>query len=150
LPKYSDKILVFAILGSLALSFPVQAKPNSQLTIEIDGLRNRQGQICLSLFTTSKGFPSNGTDAVQNQCVAITTMPPLVTFENLQPGSYAVAVVHDANSDGEVNRNALGIPVEGFGFSQNPVIRTGPPKFNDAVILVLGSSTNIQIQLNYF
>nr|WP_245817423.1 DUF2141 domain-containing protein [Hydrococcus rivularis] len=77
-------------------------------------------------------------------------MPQLVTFENLQPGSYAVAVLHDANNDGEANRNALGIPVEGFGFSRNPVIRTGPPKFNDAVVLVLGSSTKIQIQLNYF
>ncbi|GAA6620321.1 hypothetical protein NUACC26_061370 [Scytonema sp. NUACC26] len=75
-------------------------------------------------------------------------MPLTVTFKNLQPGSYAVAVLHDTNSDKKANRNGLGIPLEGFGFSENPVIRTGPPKFNDAV-LVAGSTTNIQIQLNY-
>jgi uncharacterized protein (DUF2141 family) len=150
LPKFPDNVLLFAVLGSLALPSSVQAELSSQLTVEVDGLRNQKGQICLSLFASGKGFPSNGTDAVQNQCMAITAMPQLVTFENLQPGSYAVAVLHDVNNDGEANRNALGIPVEGFGFSRNPVIRTGPPKFNDAVVLVLGSSTKIQIQLNYF
>ncbi len=98
---------------------------------------------------TGKGFPSNGAEAVQNRCVAITAMPLFFTFENLQPGSYAVAILHDANSDDKVNRNFIGIPLEGFGFSRNPIIRTGPPKFNDAVVLVAGPSTNIQIQLNY-
>jgi uncharacterized protein (DUF2141 family) len=150
LPKFSDNVLLFAALGSLALPFAVRAELISKLTVEVNGQRNQQGQICLSLFASGKGFPSNETDAIQNRCVAATATAQLVTFENLKPGSYAVAVLHDSNSDGEANSNALGIPVEGFGFSRNPVIRTGPPKFNDAVVLVLGSSTNIQIKLNYF
>ncbi|ARV62876.1 hypothetical protein BZZ01_05905 [Nostocales cyanobacterium HT-58-2] len=148
-PKFVAIALVFAMIGGITRPSSAQVKQNSQLTVEIDGLRNRQGQVCLSLFTSGRGFPSNSSNAVQNQCTAITATPLFITFKNLQPGSYAVAVLHDANSDNKANRNGLGIPVEGFGFSENPVILTGPPKFNDAAFLVAGSTTNIQIKLNY-
>ena len=121
-----------------------------QLDIEIQGLRNQQGQVCLNLFTSSRGFPGNSQNAVQNQCVAVTTSSPRVTFDSIQAGSYAVAVLHDANGDREVNRNVLGIPQEGFGFSRNPVIRTGPPEFGDAMVVVAGPKTSIQVRLNYF
>jgi uncharacterized protein (DUF2141 family) len=141
--------LVFLGLGNTGLPSFAQLKQNSQLTVEIDGLKNQKGQICLSLFASSRGFPDNATKAVQNRCLAITAKTLLVTFENLQPGNYAVAVLHDANSDNKANRNGLGIPSEGFGFSENPVILTSPPKFNDAAVLVAGSNTNIQIKLNY-
>uniref|UniRef100_A0A0C1NAX6 DUF2141 domain-containing protein n=1 Tax=Tolypothrix bouteillei VB521301 TaxID=1479485 RepID=A0A0C1NAX6_9CYAN len=140
---------VFSVIGGIANPSFAGLKQNSQLTVEIQGLKNRQGQVCLSLFASSRGFPSNSSSAVQSQCVAIATMPLTVTFKNLQPGNYAVAVLHDTNSDNKANRNGLGIPLEGFGFSENPVIRTGPPRFNDAAVLVAGSTTNIQIQLNY-
>ena len=147
--KFLASALVFSVLESMALPTSAQVVQNSQLTVEIDELRNQQGQVCLSLFASGKGFPSNGAEAVQTRCVAITAMPLFVTFGKLQPGSYAVAILHDVNSDKKANRNFLGIPLEGFGFSGNPVIRTGPPNFNDAVFLVAGPSTNIQIQLNY-
>jgi uncharacterized protein (DUF2141 family) len=147
--KFLASALVFIVLGSLAFPCSAQVEQTSQLTVEVDGLRNQQGQICLSLFASGRGFPSSGADAIENRCVAITVSPPLVTFKELQPGSYAVAVLHDVNSDSKANRNFLGIPIEGFGFSRNPVIRTGPPKFNSTVVLVAGPSTNIQIQLNY-
>ncbi|MUG96726.1 DUF2141 domain-containing protein [Scytonema sp. UIC 10036] len=141
--------LVLPIVGGIASPSSAGLKQKSQLTVEIKGLKNQQGQVCLSLFASSRGFPSNSSSAIQSQCVASATMPLSITFKNLQPGSYAVAVLHDTNSDKKANRNGLGIPLEGFGFSENPVILTGPPKFNDAAVLVAGSTTNIQIQLNY-
>ncbi|MBD2326488.1 DUF2141 domain-containing protein [Alkalinema sp. FACHB-956] len=125
----------------------VQAK--SDLVVEIDGLKNQKGQVCLSLFSSSKGFPSNGTQAVRSQCVKITSDAPQITFSNLRAGSYAVAVLHDANSDNQLNRNALGIPTEGFGFSRNPAIRAGAPKFSEAAVVVAGPNTSLQVQMKY-
>jgi uncharacterized protein (DUF2141 family) len=141
--------LVFSVIGGITSSSSAQSKQNSQLNIEIQGLKNQKGQVCLNLFASSRGFPTNSSKAVQSQCVAIANTPLTVTFKNLQPGNYAVAVLHDTNNDKQANRNGLGIPLEGFGFSENPVILTGPPRFNDAAVLVAGSTTNIQIQLNY-
>ncbi|MEC4816969.1 MAG: DUF2141 domain-containing protein [Scytonema sp. PMC 1069.18] len=149
LKKCLVSALVFLGLGNIGLPSFAVIKQNSQLTVEIEGLRNQKGQVCLSLFASSTGFPDNATKAVENRCVAITAKTLSVTFQNLRPGSYAVAVLHDVNRDNTANRNGLGIPLEGFGFSENPVILTSPPRFNDAAVLVAGSNTNIQIRLNY-
>lgn len=58
-----------------------------------------------------------------------------------------MAVFLDHNEDGELNRNFLGIPTEKFGFSSNPIIKSGPPKFGESAILVVGKNINIQIKL---
>ena len=142
--------LIFTVLGSLTLALSASADSASTLTIDVNGLRNRKGQVCLSVFAASIGFPSKTTNAVQSQCIKITDAPFRMTLRQLQPGNYAVAVLHDENNDTRPNRNFLGLPKEGFGFSRNPAISFGPPKFAAAAFPVIGSSTKIQIQLKYF
>jgi uncharacterized protein (DUF2141 family) len=122
---------------------------NSNVTVNLEGLKNKKGQVCLSLFNASKGFPTSGDRAIQARCFKITETRQQVTFKNLKAGNYAVAVIHDINGDSTLNRNFLGIPTEGFGFSRNPAITSGPPKFQDSAFLVIGPSTQIDIQLQY-
>ncbi|MEH2322232.1 MAG: DUF2141 domain-containing protein [Nostoc sp.] len=143
-------MMLLAVIGNLAWSFSAKANFNGKLTVEIDGLKNKQGQVCASIFANSKGFPSDGDRSLQKQCTKITSTPLIITFENLKAGSYAVAVFHDQNNDGTLNRNVFGIPSEGFGFSSNPEIRTRAAKFSEAVFLVAGPNTDIRIQLKYF
>jgi uncharacterized protein (DUF2141 family) len=142
--------LVLVASGNLILLSQANANFNGNLSIRVDGLKNQKGQICLSIFSSSQGFPGNSKRALKAQCLKVTETPQTVTFPNLKAGNYAVAIFHDANGDNNLNSNVLGIPTEGFGFSQNPRIRTGAPKFGDSAVLVAGSSTNIQIQLQYF
>ncbi|MEH2241535.1 DUF2141 domain-containing protein [Nostoc sp.] len=143
-------MLLLAVLGNLAWSFTAKANFNGKLTVEIDGLKNKEGQVCASIFTSSEGFPSDRDRGLQKQCSKITNTPLTITFENLKAGSYAVAIFHDQNNDGTLNSNGLGIPSEGFGFSCNPEIRTRAPKFSEAAFVVAGPNTYIQIQLKYF
>lgn len=147
--KFRLGILLLTVLGSLAIPFTARAGLMSDLTVEIDGLKNRKGQLCVSVFASSKGFPNRAANALQNQCVPITDKSMLVTFKDLKPGTYGVSVLHDIKGDRKIHRNFLGIPTDGFGFSRNPTILTGPPKFEDSVFFVAGSNTNIQIQLMY-
>lgn len=147
--KFGFGVLLVSVLGSLAIPFSVKAGSVSNLTIEVDGLRDHKGQLCISVFASSKGFPSQVANALQNKCVPVTDKSMLVTFRNLKPGSYGVSVLHNAKGDGKLHRNLLGIPTDGFGFSRNPTILTGPPKFEDSVVFVAGLDTNIQIQLMY-
>jgi uncharacterized protein (DUF2141 family) len=147
--KYSYLLTNLVLSLGAALSFhqPLNASLSSNLTVEIAGLSNKTGQVCLSLFASGRGFPDSKDDAVNTQCVKITDTSLEVKFDNLQPKTYAVAVFWDDNEDGQLNRNFLGIPTEKFGFSSNPVITTGPPKFGDSAILVVGNNTRISIQL---
>jgi uncharacterized protein (DUF2141 family) len=143
-------ILVLAALGNIVLLPQANANFDGNVSIRVDGLKNQKGQICFSIFSSSQGFPSDSKRALKAQCVKVTEIPQIVTFPKLKAGNYAVAIFHDANGDNKLNTNALGIPTEGFGFSQNPKVLTGAPKFGDSSVFVVGSSTNIEIQLQYF
>lgn len=142
--------LVLTMVGFCLIALKAQANEKSSLSITIEGFKNPKGQVCINLFSNSQGFPSTKEKAVQAQCMPVKETLETITFQNLDAGSYGVAVIHDANVDGKLNRNILGIPTEGVGFSNNPKIRTGPPKFGETVILVTGKITQIRIHLQYF
>ena len=104
----------------------------------------------MSVFGSSRGFPSKGDNALQKRCVQLEEQQSTqILFNGLKAGSYAVAVLHDENADEQANRNLIGIPTEGFGFSRNPALRAGPPRFSEAAFLVAGPNTSINIQMLY-
>ncbi len=71
-----------------------------------------------------------------------------VTFEGLPHGDYAVAVIHDENDNHRLDTFA-GIPREGFGFSRNPRIGFGPPRFAAARFSVADDATGQQVTMHY-
>ncbi|MBD2297015.1 DUF2141 domain-containing protein [Nostoc sp. FACHB-87] len=147
--KLKVSLVVLAALGNLALPLMARASFNGNLTVEIDGLKNTEGQVCASIFASSQGFPSDRDRVLERQCTKITEKSVTITFSNLKAGNYAVAVMHDENNDFTVNRSDIGFPLEGFGFSQNPEIRNRAPKFDEAAVLVAGANTDIKIYLKY-
>ncbi|WP_225895259.1 DUF2141 domain-containing protein [Leptolyngbya sp. NIES-2104] len=138
-----------SVLVGVMIPTIAQANTAGSLRIVVDGIRQQQGQVCVSLFAGSQGFPDRGDRAVRAQCVPAGKRTAL-TFRNVAFGNYAIAVYHDRNGNGKLDRNFLGIPTEGFGFSRNPVIRTGAPRFGEAAVFVAGTETIAQIQLQYF
>jgi uncharacterized protein (DUF2141 family) len=121
----------------------------STLTLELTGLRNREGVICFALFNSPDGFPSNPDRAMRSGCFTIDSLPCELHFENLPFGWYAVAVHHDENMDGKLNCNALGIPKEGIGFSGNPRIWMGAPSFQKAAFEFSPDFKQISITMRY-
>ncbi len=148
--KFQVGIVVLSIIGNLAFLPSAEGSANSNLGVTVKGLKNQKGQVCFSLFSSSRGFPSNDKRAVKAQCVKLGDSNVKLNIPSLKAGTYAIAMFHDSNGDGKLNTSAFGIPKEGFGFSRNPRILTGPPKFGDSAVFVVGSSTNIQIDMNYF
>lgn len=142
-------MMLFASLGNFASPLTAMANFYGNLTVEIDGLKTKQGQVCASIYASSQGFPGDRDRVLQRECTKITETPVILTFTNLKAGNYAVAVMHDENNDLSVNRNDLGMPIEGFGFSQNPEIRNSAPKFSETAVFVAGANTNIKIQMKY-
>ena len=57
-----------------------------------------------------------------------------ISFDQLPPGTYAVAVFHDKNNNGILDKNMLGIPLERYGFSNNARETFSAPSFNSASI----------------
>ena len=70
-------------------------------------------------------------------------------FNNVPEGRWAAMAYHDENSNGRLDSNQLGIPVEGTAFSRNAKGHYGPPKFADAVENVAGKATELRFRLSY-
>ncbi|MGH2415629.1 MAG: DUF2141 domain-containing protein [Microcystaceae cyanobacterium] len=127
-----------------------KAESTATLTVVIQGLQNKNGQVCLRIYGNERGFPLSSESEVQSGCTQINGSSVTKKFSGLKPGTYAVAVVDDKNRDTKLNRNFLGIPQEGFGISNNPTVsvRTGMPKFQDASFSLKQDKT-INIVMKY-
>lgn len=149
--KYQiSTVAVLLSLSSLGPATIASAQIKSNVVVEISGVRDPQGNVCIGLFSGSKNFPEKNDGLYKRQCVPAKTERMRVKFVNVPAGSYAIAALHDRNRDGLLSRNVAGIPKEGYGFSNNPVIRTGPPSFSKCLFLVAGPETIVDIEMQYF
>jgi uncharacterized protein (DUF2141 family) len=125
----------------------------AELQITVDNLRNDKGQLCLCVFSLetsdTKVFPDcDKGRPVRFQKVAISGGKVVITYYGLKDGAYAVAMIHDENSNGQLDTNFLGIPTEGFGVSNNPKLY-GSPTFEVGKFDVSGTKA-ITIDAQYF
>lgn len=146
----TNRVCTFFLATVLSLVFADQgtASLKGNLNVEVDGLNNQKGEICFKLFSGSQGFPYSNENALKRQCVKITDNSLTIALKNLPSSSYAVSIFHDLNGDRKLNRNSLGMPTEGYGFSNNPIVRNSPPKYEECLFLVAGN-TSIKITMKY-
>ncbi|MBL7946153.1 MAG: DUF2141 domain-containing protein [Flavobacteriales bacterium] len=69
------------------------------------------------------------------------------SFGVVDPGTYAVKVFHDINSDGELNTSWVGWPQEPYGFSNDAPVNMGPPSFKLAAITIGEKPLTTRIQM---
>jgi uncharacterized protein (DUF2141 family) len=103
--------------------------PQEELKIDIANIRNNKGYILISLFKDGTGYPDQADKAFRKAKVVITEKKAFVVFNDIPAGNYAVSVLHDENGDQVLNKNKLGLPKEGYGFSNNVAGAFGPPSY---------------------
>ncbi len=121
---------------------PLASLAQLTLTIEINDLRNNNGQIQFEL--------SNEQEVrVVALSRSISDKKCSIVIENLKPGKYSFKFFHDENKNEKLDTNMIGIPKEGFCFSNNPSMTFGPPAF-DKTIFELKESKVIKCKPKYF
>lgn len=107
------------------------------LKVQIEGIRSNQGKLVIALFESKKTFTKK---AIQSASLTIKDHSASWTTEPLSPGNYAIALYHDANENGKMDKNFFGIPREDYGFSRDAKPSFGPPRWEDAVFEVKSGS----------
>ena len=118
------------------------------LTVEFSNLRSSKGKVLIALFNQAEGFPKNSQRAAYSQKVSITNQKAQAVFTDLPPGTYAIACFQDENNNERLDTNFLGIPTEGFGFSNNPTVLTGAPGYDECRFEV-SSNQQLVIKVKY-
>ena len=125
-----------------------------EVVITITDLRSNEGVVRACMTTQEKIFPKCRQDPASHRTVvkaggkARNTVT--IRFTGVEPGTYAIALLHDENNDGKANRSLGMMPREGYGFSRDAKVRMGPPKFEDAVFEHTGENQKLTIKMRYF
>lgn len=136
---------------SISLFASFEGSVNQNLKITITRLHNNNGVVLVSLFKDGNGYPDDAAKAYGKEKAYIVDKIATIIFKNIPPGSYAVAILHDENNNQKMDKNMLGIPKEGYGFSNNVSAAFGPPSYKKASFNHNAATvTSIQIKTKYF
>ena len=113
----------------------------SSLTVEIVNFESNKGVVIVDLVDKNE-------KSVMDQTKKITNNKCTMTFKGLKNGQYAIRFFHDENGNKELDTNFLGIPKEGFGFSNDAMGNFGPKDFSEWLFKVSGD-TKIRMTTKY-
>jgi uncharacterized protein (DUF2141 family) len=121
------------------------------LRVHVDRFRNTKGNLGTVVFKSPDGWPENIAKAFRAGPAAIdkTNRTATAVWVHLPPGKYAIAAIHDENSNAKLDRGRFGVPKEGVGFANNPHIWLSAPAFSKAAIYVGCPTTDVTIHLQY-
>ena len=135
------------VSASILLASPALA---ADIVINVTDVRSDAGQVLVALFSdeTKDAFPASEA-AIRFAGAKASEGAVVVTMEDLPEGTYAISLFHDENDNGELDTNLMGIPTEGFGFSNDARGVMGPPEFDAAALDVSASGMTTTISLAY-
>ncbi len=133
---------VFAL--TLLMSIAASA---ADLKMTLTGFKNEKGVVRVAVFSDNGAFYKRTEDAAAQLTLTVAQARSF-TVPRLNPGTYAVAVIHDENNNGKLDTNFLGMPKEGYAFSNSTGIM--PPDFEKAKFVVTAPQTSIAIKIKNF
>ena len=140
--------LAYIISSSVGAGFslPTLAQLGGQATIylRVTGLRSEKGQVKIAVFNSPEKWLD---EPLYSATINVDGQEVVWKINDVPYGDYGVAVFHDENRNGKMDKNVLGIPMEPYGFSNNVRVTFGPPKWEKAKFVVKSSSMDVSIEV---
>ncbi len=125
---------------------PTRQPSTHSLTVIVTGAERDGGRLGAALFGAAPGFPGDQAKAAQTSVRPRTAAVDSFVFKAVTPGTYAVSVYHDLNSNGKLDANLFGVPKEPWGTTGKVRPSMRAPRFTEAQFDVTGD-TRIEIRL---
>lgn len=136
-----------ALLAFLLLCAAAASAGAAELVVTVEGIRSAKGDIRLSVYGSAAEWPDK---SLSDHDRVEKAQPAGVVFRfDLPPGIYAVNGFHDENGNGRFDTNFLGIPEEGYFFSNNVRPFLSAPSFDAASFRLPPEGASIVIRVIY-
>jgi len=119
------------------------------LDIEISNIRNHKGVILLSVYTAPDQFPYHPLKTYEVKKDSLAKGIIHTSIRDLSPGQYALGLLDDENRSGQMEYNMIGIPQEGFGFTNNPKLFLKRPDYDRVLFKIYPGINRIQLIVRY-
>ena len=116
------------------------------LDVLVAGVRNATGKVRVAVCSEARFL---GTDCEFTAEAPAHPGDTLVRVAGVPPGIWAVQAFHDENLNTVLDRNLLGLPTEGLGFSNDAKFNFGPPRWGDAAFRLEPPGGHIRLSLRY-
>ena len=126
------------------------AAGQATLHVKVSGMRSANGNVTITIYPDDAPHFLDGKFKVARQKVPVTLPITTACFALPASAAYAVALFHDENDDGHLNTNALGIPTEGAGFSNNPTLYFGPPSLEKVRFTLHPGDNAVDVTVKYY
>jgi uncharacterized protein (DUF2141 family) len=137
-------IVALAGLATIGAGLPT----GGGLKVELSGLRSAKGVVHLCLTTSHQRF----LHCKDDRSAIARTIPAARAHQldlgQVRAGTYALLIVHDENGNGKLDMT-MGIPREGFGFSNNPPMRPRAPKWEEIHFNMPASAFRQDVRIRY-
>ena len=133
----------------IRLLIPLQGGDQHEVIVELTNLRSTDGMILASIYDDPKSFPKSRGMKEQQIITCIPGERMTIHFENLLPGTYAIAIMHDESGDEKMNFSLLGFPKEGYCFSNNVRPKFRKPTFDEAKFELGDNNKYLHIIMKY-
>ncbi len=140
--------VVAILVSAYSLRALAEETATGAIAVQIVGVKGISGKVCVAVYNDADSYPDAGKH-YRFVCGDIKDGKSLLVFKNVPPGAYAAFAFHDADENGKLKKNFIGMPREGVGASRGARGVMGPPKFRDAKFQVGAERKAIQIRLKY-
>ena len=122
-----------------------QPRGTATVIVKITGLRSEKGQVKIAMFNSAATWL--GDHPKYNVTIDVDSQSVSWKLNDVPNGDYGIAVFHDENKNGKMDKNFLGIPQEAYGFSNNMRVTFGPPGWDKSKFAVKGPTTEVSIEV---
>ena len=136
--------------SALTLGLPLlgATAPAGDVSAVVTDLRSAKGEVVACLTMRPDAFPECERDPQARSIKVPAAATVLIDFGLVPAGHYAIALFHDENSNGRLDKRLM-LPREGYGFSRNAPVRMGPPRFVDAAFSTEAAGHHETIRMRY-
>ena len=133
--------MTFRFIAALLFSLPATA---ATIDVHVTNTAGGKGNVNVAVCDRERFL---------KQCAYTASVPAragetVVTIDGVPAGTWAVLAYQDANANGELDRNLIGIPSENYGFSRDARGRFGPPSFDDAAVPIRDDGATATVRLH--
>ncbi len=147
-----DKLISALVISFLCLSFTPSKNDmplSSTLKLEFDQIRSNTGKIYVFIYNYENQYPENPYLNFEIDKKMVSSSGKLTfTIPDLMRGKYAISVLDDENSNEDLDV-FLGVPTEGYGFSNNIRPFLALPEYHELLFDLDSDKETLNLSIQY-
>lgn len=134
-------------LSTFSLTLAIVPVSAQTVQFDIQSIKHNDGKLYIQLYKGKQGYKID--KPYSATIVKAKEGTVSVTFNDIEAGDYAIRYFHDENDNGTMDTNLFGLPVEGYGFSNNAIVNFGPPNYEQMLFKVAQQPVKTHSTINY-